>query len=84
MSLAVRFSFCLTNKLSLAPTSPLKFAMCTCVSAILFLVETTIIWYITNILYFIYDVEKNKTTIPFAVIPGILVSLTFYLIHSFL
>ena len=52
-----------------------------CISSILFLVETTLIWYITNILYFIYDVQKNKTTIPFAVIPGILVALTFYLIH---
>ena len=27
-----------------------------CISAILFL-ETTLIWYITNILYFIYDIE---------------------------
>ena len=51
-----------------------------CISATIS-AETTLIWYITNILYFIYDIDKNKTTVPLAVIPGILVALTFYLIH---
>ena len=51
------------------------------ISSILFLCETTLLWYITNILYFIYDVENNRAIIPLAVIPGLLVLTTFYLIH---
>ena len=55
MSLSANVSLCLSSKFNLAPTFPLKFAICTCVSAMLFSCED-VSWFVS---YKVWDLPKK-------------------------